>query len=456
MTEPEKTAMLGSQSGNKEPTAPTDPGAADKLPPVLKGRFTYRLRRRLGSGGNGAVYLADCVEGGRPGAPPREVAIKVCFATPGSAALDALKRELSSLRALDSPRITEEYDWSLEAPAFFVTRFYPDGSLQDLLEPGRPMDEALLIVLARHVLEALVVAARAGLIHLDIKPGNILRDGRGGFVVTDFGISQSSQVLSGPALTPGLGTRGYRAPEQRAARLEDFDARTDLYGLGTTLWAMATGVDLARRIDLVAQEETATYGLPPLHDHRPDLSPAMCAFVMRLLHVDRQRRPGSAAEALRLLDEVEGTATPLLPTAPPVSTESRLARAVIDGLMDPLWRAALGDESWQPPLHSYRDGELLASHGDRSYDTFVLLSGRVIVEREGTVLATIDREGTFLGEVASLTGSPRTATLRASGDVWVLTLSPADLEHFVAANPALAIRLLRTLAERVERESNRR
>ena len=102
----------------------------------------------------------------------------------------------------------------------------------------------------------------------------MLLDGRGGFVLTDFGVSQAS--ASAAALLPfSAGTRGYQAPEQRDAQFDEYDLRTDLWGVGATAWAFATGVNLAEREKLVRTDaREAIYGLPGLSERRLGCSPS--------------------------------------------------------------------------------------------------------------------------------------------------------------------------------------
>ena len=129
------------------------------------------------------------------------------------------------------------------------------------------------------------------------------------------------------------------------------------------------------------------------------------------------------------------------------------ARAVVEGLLDELWATVCsGPDAWSF-LVRYRDGQLLCEVGEHSHFAFVLLRGAVRIERDGKLLHTETREGTFLGEVATLTGSPRTAAMRAQGDVWGMKMNAAELEEFIAMNPGIGIRMIHTLTERLVRES---
>ena len=127
---------------------------------------------------------------------------------------------------------------------------------------------------------------------------------------------------------------------------------------------------------------------------------------------------------------------------------------LVESLVDPLWASICGQPGFRKYFVQFADGNTLCRERDKSYHAFVLLKGRVRVERDGRLLTTETREGTFLGEVTALTGTSRTATLRAEGPVWAIVLNAAELEKFVTCNPAVGIRLIKSLAERVARESS--
>jgi CRP-like cAMP-binding protein len=93
----------------------------------------------------------------------------------------------------------------------------------------------------------------------------------------------------------------------------------------------------------------------------------------------------------------------------------------------------------------------MGAEGERSYYAFLLLRGTVVVSKGGREVARVSGEGRFLNEVATLTGLPRSATMHAVGTVWACVLNAAELERFVTCNPAIGLRVIRSLAVRLSR-----
>ena len=213
---------------------------------VLQARFSYRVDSQLGKGGFGAVFLARCLDWhpDKKDVPPELVAIKVFEAPAGKDPRNFLKRELSAMLAMKCDRIPQVYDWEVDGPlAFVVMHYYPYGSLVDASPFGAALSDQAAWRLLTDLMTALRVAHANSILHLDIKPANVLLDGNGGFVLTDFGISQGANV-SRSIVAPSLGSPGYQAPEQKNRRFELVDARTDLWGAAATVWGMYTGVPL--------------------------------------------------------------------------------------------------------------------------------------------------------------------------------------------------------------------
>jgi serine/threonine protein kinase len=432
-------------------------GAAEAPAGELRGRFRYRLIRRLGRGSFGSVYLARCVDHDprRDDSPPAQVALKILRTTKGPA-LDMLRRELAALLAIQNDRIPHVFDWSIDSErAFVAIEYFPAGSLRELMNEEGPVEEAVVWRMLNDVLCALDVAHRAAVLHLDMKPANVLIDAEGGFVLTDFGVAQYSRMHRG-LLPFSVGTRGYQAPEQKGERFDEYDLRTDLFGLGATAWALATGIHLADREDLMrAPGGEWIYGLPPLSEYRIHCSRELEDVVMSMLHLDPELRPGSVTEVRARVHSFRSgsplaTETSGMLRRPPVGDAE--VEALISSLVDPLLIAICRQPSFRRQCVRFDDGDVLCAEGEHSYYAFLLLRGTIMVERNGREVTRVTGEGTFLGEVATLMSLPRTATLRAAGAAMALVLNAADLERFVTSNPAMGLRVIRSLALRLSRQ----
>lgn len=419
----------------------------------LAGRHRYRLMKRLGKGAFGSVFLARCLDApgeGGEAAVPEAVAVKILSQGAAADRTQLLRRELSALLALRNDRIPTLYDWRLDgAHPFVAIQHYPAGDLRELLASEKAVDEATVWRLLADLLSALVSAHRASILHLDVKPGNVLLDGKGGFVLTDFGVSQAARMRHG-ILSTALGTPGYQAPEQKDHEFDRYDVRTDLWGVGATAWSVATGMALGERLRLVRDASSgASYGLPPVSEFRIYCSPALEDVIMSMLVIEQSRRPGSAAEVLaRVKAQLDGgLSSPLLPSRRALSPDE--VRTLLDGLVDPFYASLCREHGLDRFYVAFEDGDRLCTAGDQSYHAFLLLRGRVRIERDGHVLDVVSREGAFLGEVAALSGRARTASMVAEGPVIACVFNSAELEELVTRHPAVGTRLLRALAERL-------
>jgi len=434
------------------PRPPLDPGA------VVQGRFRYRLDRRLGTGGFGSVFLAQCLDHEREGAPPPQVALKILAGDAEARALSSLKRELAALRAVDHPHIPRLYDWQVDGDVLFVAlEYFPGGSLADVLDAGRRLDEEQTWRLITDLLSALRAAHGGSILHLDVKPSNVLIGSDGGYVLTDFGVSQASRMSKGlmhqGQIPIALGTHGYRAPEQASATVQSFDLRTDLWGVGATAWAMVTGVDLNRRQDVLRTREKGNiYGLQRLSDVHLFCPPPLEEVVMGLLFIDPDRRPGGASEVLAQIRTIAagfGLDSQTVAAARRNDVSADEIRALLDRMVDPLWASICRAPGFERYFVKFEDGELLSGAGEQAHHTMLLIEGVVRVERGGVVVAKEEGEGTMLGAISTFSGAPRRSTLRAEGTVWTCLFNEAELEQLVTCNPSVAVRLIRAMALRI-------
>ena len=446
------TAGAGEPDSEIQPPQPGD---------VLCARYRYRVLRRLGRGGFGSVFLARCldwVERDDDQGPPKLVALKVMARPNDPQARNSLKRELAAFLAVRHDRIPKLYDWNIDGQtAFAAIQYFPAGSLADAWPfLGRLSAEQTWRLLS-DLMQALGAAHRASVLHLDVKPSNVLLDGNGGYVLTDFGVSHSSRMSRGllhqGQLSIGLGTHGYRAPEQASAKVQSFDLRTDLWGVAATAWALFTGIDLNRRQDVLrTREQGNTFGLKALSDVALDCPPPLEEIVMGMLYIDPSLRPGGTGEVLARIRAI-ASGFGLEPTTIAASRRDRADPdeiiQIIETLVDPLWASICRGPGFDRYFVHFDDGEVIASVSNPAQHTVLLLRGEISVEIDDHEVAVESREGTFLGAISTLTGARRHANLRAKGATWCCLFNEAELEQIVTCNPAIAVRMIRSMADRI-------
>jgi len=254
----------------------------------------YELIRRIGAGGMGEVWLGrDQRLAGRP------VAIKIMHAhmLPNERDLARFEREMRLAAMMDHPGIVTVYTTGTHEGAPFMVMEYLSG--HDLEQVPPPPDAAVIASIGRDVCGALAYAHGKGVIHRDIKPGNLFRCDSGRVKVTDFGIATA---VSGTTLsTAGMlvGTFAYLPPERWRGDPPDFS--NDVWAAGCVLYRSLSGT-LPRVFPAAADYAAAALRgdpVPPLRDLCR--APAwLTSAVMAMLDLDPARRP-TAAECVRLL-----------------------------------------------------------------------------------------------------------------------------------------------------------
>jgi serine/threonine protein kinase len=282
----------------------------------------YRIVEQIGKGGMATVFKAY-----QPGLD-RYVAIKIlpAYYAHEEGFSERFVREAKAIARLDHPHILPVYDFGqADSLSYIVMKYVAAGTLKDRL--GQPLSPQVALGLLKQIGAALDHAHDMGILHRDVKPGNVLIDEKGWAYLSDFGLAkmvEGSVQLTGSGV--GVGTPAYMSPEQGQGL--PVDGRTDVYSLGVILYEMLTGrVPYEAETPMAVVVKHITGPLPPPRSLNPAISPAVEGVILKALArdpADRFPRAGALVEALEAAlsqarqDRQEPTAVP--PPAPmPVS-----------------------------------------------------------------------------------------------------------------------------------------
>src|SRR5215212_8805688 len=274
----------------------------------------YRIEERIGRGGMGLVYRAEHLN------LRRRAAIKIIAPELAEASgfRERFNREARIAAALQHPNIVTVYDAGEADGLLYLAMQYIEGSdlssvlrNQGRLRPYRALD------VCRQVAAALDAAHAQGLIHRDVKPANVLIEGRTAFL-TDFGLTKRIEGTRTDLTKAGdvVGTSHYVAPEQiEGGRV---DARSDIYSLGCLLYQCLTGeLPFARDTDVAVLYAHLSDDPPRLTSVRPDLPGGLDAVIAKALEKAPERRFQTCADLMSAARAVIDAAGPLSDTATP-------------------------------------------------------------------------------------------------------------------------------------------
>jgi DNA-binding response OmpR family regulator len=263
----------------------------------------YEVRRELGAGGMGTVFLAHDRELGE------DVALKVLHPSllaEDPQRLERLRTEMKLARKISHPNVVRSHDIGEWQGTHYITMEFIRGvTVADLLEKRGRLTVESTLAIGTQLADALAVAHDQDIVHRDIKPQNLMIDESGVLKVADFGLART--VQRDKALTQAgyiIGTLRYMAPEQLVGG--DLDARTDLYAVGVVLFECLTGrlpyeASSPMAILAAVMEQKA----PDVSTIASDAPPALGAVISRLLEGEPEKRFASARELAEALGQVQ-------------------------------------------------------------------------------------------------------------------------------------------------------
>ena len=266
---------------------------------VFAGR--YQIIEELGKGGMGSVYRAIDKK------LNEEVALKLIRSEIASdrMTLDRFSNEIKIVRKIVHRNVSRMYHLSEEKGIHYITMEYvPGEDLRRMLRMSKRMEIGTAISIARQVLEGLAEAHRLGVVHRDLKPGNIMIDQEGQVRILDFGIARAIKSEGPTEVGLIIGTPEYMSPEQVEGK--EVDQRSDLYSLGVILFEMVTG-----RVPFEADTPFAV-GVKHRSEKPPDprqinahIPEDLNSLILKCLEKDAAKRYQSAEELLSALAKIE-------------------------------------------------------------------------------------------------------------------------------------------------------
>jgi eukaryotic-like serine/threonine-protein kinase len=264
----------------------------------------YKIESVLGKGGMGTVYKA------KDTTLDRDVALKIMDSnlSRDENFLQRFQAEAKALAKLQNPHIVSIFALrETNVGLFIVMEFVDGGTLADKLKEDEPLDIQAIITMFKQMLDALEHAHQAGIVHRDIKPGNIMLSNNNMVKVTDFGLAKIQQQVSTATMTVGTGgTLFYMSPEQ-VRGLANVDSRGDIYSLGMTLYESLAGVtpfaDVESDFDI--RQSIVEGKIPPPDKFNASIPKSLSRVILKAIDKDREKRYQTAAEMSQALGNVD-------------------------------------------------------------------------------------------------------------------------------------------------------
>jgi serine/threonine protein kinase len=408
----------------------------------------YPVIREIGSGATSRVYLA------RDPFADREVAIKVfLFDEHASAQTErmmhkAFLAEAALAGKLSHPHIVEILDAVVEPEhSYLVMEYVPGTTLEAHSDVTNLLPLSKVVEIIFKCIRALEYAFQHGVIHRDIKPGNILLSKSGDTKVSDFGASFQQRLGQETTQITGVGSPAYMSPEQ--IRMEDVTHQTDIYSLGVVMYRLLTG-----RLPYEATTQAGlTYAIlntPPARPStlRPDLPPLLDQIVMKAINKDLEGRYRTWLEFGKDLSQAF---TSLRLAGESVSDSEKFNELREMPFFEDFDDVALWEVVRIGSWKTMDAGTVIIREADQGDNFYLLIEGEVGVTLLGKQLNTIKPGGCF-GEILYFSGrlGKRTTTITAIREVTVIEIKSDALR---AATDACQVgfnkAFMRVLVERL-------
>jgi serine/threonine protein kinase/Flp pilus assembly protein TadD len=299
-------------------TWPSQPGSEELLRGTVFAR-RYEVIEELGEGGMGRVYRVQDTK------INEEIALKLIRPEIASdrKTIKRFSNELRFARQISHKYVCRMYDLSEEAGTHYITMEYvPGESLRSMIKMTKQLSASTVISIAKQVCEGLAEAHKYGVVHRDLKPGNIMIDKNGNVRIMDFGIARSLEAKEVTETGMLIGTPEYMSPEQVTGEGED--PRSDIYSLGIILYEMSTGklpFGGKTPISIALKHQREIPKNPK--ELNPQIPDSLVRVILKCMEKNKEIRYQSAEEILTELDKSEKRTKIIFPKEKKIASQKR-------------------------------------------------------------------------------------------------------------------------------------